>query len=251
MAGTVRLVVNGGAVVRASEEQQSTIDETRGGSLVSLLQASVEERVAAGFNRYTGVLVCILGNTQVRPNHGWEHSFCCQSIEVPNRSVKKHNVPKKHNLCCDRSFSSASAFWVRAFLLLLVKVITCCHRSVVEDAAGTSHLQGGQRSDLQGSQDVAPVGFQDTKGLFELQVDKQQECDADASEVAVRIERAHRLLTAKQKENTDPPANDYYIYIYIRFLDYQVKDEEEAVRLQRVVGQGSWITATGQREKRR
>ncbi|AWP15581.1 Hypothetical protein SMAX5B_013931, partial [Scophthalmus maximus] len=26
--------------------------------------ASVEERVAAGINRYTGVLVCILGNTQ-------------------------------------------------------------------------------------------------------------------------------------------------------------------------------------------
>ncbi|KAF0039214.1 hypothetical protein F2P81_007449 [Scophthalmus maximus] len=64
MAGTVRTVVNGGAVVRASEEQQSTIVETRGGSLVWLLQASVEERVAAGFNRYTGVLVCILGYTQ-------------------------------------------------------------------------------------------------------------------------------------------------------------------------------------------
>ncbi|KAF0024603.1 hypothetical protein F2P81_023405 [Scophthalmus maximus] len=64
MAGTVHTVVNGGAVVRASEEQQSTIDETRGGSLVSLLQALVEERVAAGFNRYTRDLVCILGNTQ-------------------------------------------------------------------------------------------------------------------------------------------------------------------------------------------
>ncbi|KAF0022231.1 hypothetical protein F2P81_025516 [Scophthalmus maximus] len=92
MAGTVRTVVNGGAVVRVSEEQQSTIDETRGGSLVSLLQALVEERVAAGFNRYTGVLVYEVNYVNMKSN------VALRALPVYLREENPHFF-KSWNMC--------------------------------------------------------------------------------------------------------------------------------------------------------
>ncbi len=60
-----------------------------------------------------------------------------------------------------------AVIWALAFLLFLLKDITCRHTNAVENAAGSNDLWGKQRSDLQGSQeDGAPARLQDAKGAL-------------------------------------------------------------------------------------